>query len=147
MIKDVIERLSAPEEGAMIVRAASSKDLAQAQKDMAEIGLKPIPQGYIDFLREYNGFAWNGVEFFSTDQVTDPDTEYTLMDIVTENEDFARYNEDLPDLVYLGRADDDLYVYDTKSQKYQVLDFTGRDVMDEFDTFDALFTAVVEPRI
>lgn len=88
----------------MIVRPASSKDLAQCQKDMAEIGLPPVPQGYIDFLREVNGFAWNGIEFFSTDQVTDPESNYTLNDIVTANEDFSEYNDDLEGCVLLGRA-------------------------------------------
>ena len=59
MIEDILKQLS-KDEGAMIVRPASSKDLAQCQKDMAEIGLPPVPHGYIDFLRDVNGFAWNG---------------------------------------------------------------------------------------
>lgn len=48
MIEDILKKL-ADDDGAMIVRPASSKDLAQCQKDMAEIGLPPVPQGYIDF--------------------------------------------------------------------------------------------------
>ena len=147
MIEDIIKKLSDPAEGAMIVRPASSKDLAQCQKDMAEIGLHPIPQGDIDFLREVNGFAWNGIEFYSTDNVTDPESNYTLIDIVTANEDFADYNEELASCVLLGRADDDLYVYNTDNEKYEVLDFTGHDVMEEHDAFDALFESVVEPRM
>lgn len=146
MIADIIEKLK-DEPAAMIVRAASSKDLAQCQKDMAEIQLAPIPQGYIDFLRNVNGFAFNGIEFYSTDNVTDPESEYTLIDVVTANEDFAEYNEDLAHCVLLGRADDDLYVYNTQTQKYEVLDFTGHDSMEEFDNFDQMFVSVVTPRI
>lgn len=146
MIEDILNKLS-DDDGAMIVRPASSKDLAQCQKDMAEIELPPVPQGYIDFLRMVNGFAWNGIEFFSTDQVTDPETNYMLNDIVSANEDFAGYAEDLAGNVLLGRADDDLYVYNTQNQKYEVLDFTGHDVMEEFDTFDDLFANVVSPRL
>ena len=146
MIEDILKKL-ADDDGAMIVRPASSKDLAQCQKDMAEIGLPPVPQGYIDFLREVNGFAWNGIEFFSTDQVTDPESNYTLNDIVTANEDFAEYNDDLQGCVLLGRADDDLYVYNTNNEKYEVLDFTGHDVMEDFDAFDAMFEGVVSPRL
>lgn len=145
MIEDVIKKLK-NEDSAMIVRPASAKDLAQCQKDMAEIGLAPVPQGYIDFLRGVNGFAWNGIEFYSTDQVTDPETDYTLNDIVTANETFAEYN-DMPEIVLLGRADDDLYVYDVKTKKYDVLDFTGKDVMEEYDTFDELFSDVVQARM
>lgn len=146
MIEDILKKL-ADDDGAMIVRPASSKDLAQCQKDMAEIGLPPVPQGYIDFLREVNGFAWNGIEFFSTDQVTDPESNYTLNDIVTANEDFVEYNDDLEGCVLLGRADDDLYVYNTVNEKYEVLDFTGHDVMEDYDAFDALFEGVVSPRL
>ena len=146
MIEDILKKL-ADDEGAMIVRPASSKDLAQCQKDMAEIGLPPVPHGYIDFLREVNGFAWNGIEFFSTDQVTDPVSNYTLNDIVTANEDFAEYSDDLAGCVLLGRADDDLYVYNTSNEKYEVLDFTGHDVMEDFDAFDAMFEGVVTPRL
>ena len=146
MIEDILKKL-ADDDGAMIVRPASSKDLAQCQKDMAEIGLPPVPQGYIDFLREVNGFAWNGIEFFSTDQVTDPESNYTLNDIVTANEDFSEYNDDLEGCVLLGRADDDLYVYNTANEKYEFLDFTGHDVMEDFDAFDAMFEGVVSPRL
>lgn len=142
---EILEHLS-ENDGAMIVRPASSKDLAQCQKDMAEVEMNPIPQGYIDFLRKLNGFAWNGIEFYSTDQVTDPETDYTLMDIVTMNEDFAEYN-DMPTKVLIGRADDDLYTYDTESHKYEVLDFTGKDVMEDYESFEDLFVNVVAPRI
>ena len=130
MIEEIIKKLS-DNPGAMIVRPASSKDLAMCQKDMAEIGLPAIPQGYIDFLRGVNGFAWNGIEFFSTDQVTDTETNYMLNDIVSANEDWTDYSDDFKGLVLLGRADDDLFVYNTANQKYEVLDFTAHDVMDD----------------
>ena len=146
MIEEIIKKLS-DNPGAMIVRPASSKDLAMCQKDMAEIGLPAIPQGYIDFLRGVNGFAWNGIEFFSTDQVTDTETNYMLNDIVSANEDWADYSDDFKGLVLLGRADDDLFVYNTANQKYEVLDFTAHDVMDDFDTFDAMFEDVVSSRM
>ena len=109
--------------------------------------LPPIPQEYADFLSKLNGFAWNGIEFFSTDQVTDPDTEYMLNDIVSANEDFTEQNEGLKHCVLLGRADDDLYVYNRQSGRYEVLDMTGRDVMDSFDSFEAMFVGVVAPLI
>ena len=146
MIADIIKKLE-NEPAAMIVRPASSKDLAQCQKDMAEIEFPAIPQGYIDFLRAVNGFAFNGIEFFSTDQVTDPENDYTLLDIVSANEDFADYCSELSGYVLLGRADDDLYVYNVETKMYEVLDFTGHDTMEEYTTFDELFTQVVLPRV
>ena len=135
------------DEGAMIVRPATKEDLDLCQKDMAEMEFPLIPQGYADFLGKLNGFAWNGIEFFSTDQVTDPDTDYTLNDIVSANEMFAGYNEGFKHCVFLGRADDDLYVYNTRSGRYEVMDMTGRDVMEDFETFEAMFIGLVGLRI
>jgi hypothetical protein len=148
-IDDVLDRVT-EDIGAMIPRPASKKDLRLCQKDMTELKFPPIPQGYADFLSKLNGFAWNGIEFFSTDQILDNATNYMLNDIVSANEDFALQNEDflnVSDYVCLGRADEDLFVYNTKNAKYEVLDSIGRDVMEEYGSFDELFIGVVAPRI
>ena len=148
-IDDVLNAV-AENEGAMIVRPASSEDLKMCTEDMAEMEFPPIPKGYTDFLSKLNGFAWNGIEFFSTDQVTDTETNYTLNDIVSANEQFFEYNEDFLDVenyVYLGRSDMDLYVYNATNGRYEVLDDVGRDVMEDFETFEEMFVGVVAPRI
>jgi len=136
--------------GAMIVRPATAKDLKICQKDMKDMELPPVPQGYADFLSKLNGFAWNSIEFFSTDQVTDPETNYMLNDIVSANEQFVEFNNDffeVANYVLLGRADEDLFVYNTQNSRYEILDMTGRDVMEVFETFEAMFAGVVSPRI
>ena len=136
--------------GAMIVRPATAKDLKQCQKEMKEMSFPPIPQGYCDFLSMLNGFAWNGIEFFSTDQVTDPETNFMLNDIVSANEHFVEVNDDFlsaSDYVLLGRSDMDIYVYNTKNGRYEVLDIDGRDVMEDFEAFEAMFVGVAAPRI
>ena len=147
MTFDEVMNIVAEDEGAMIVRPASQEDLELCQKDMKEMEFPPIPQGYADFLHKLNGFAWNGIEFYSTDQVTDTDTNYMLNDIVSANEMFNEYNEGFEHCVFLGRADDDLYVYNTQNGRYEVMDMTGRDVMEDFETFEAMFAGVVLPRI
>ena len=133
--------------GAMIVRPATAKDLKQCQKDMKEMSFPPIPQGYCDFLSMLNGFAWNGIEFFSTDQVTDPETNYMLNDIVSANEQFIEYNESLTHCLQLGRSDMDIFVYNTENGRYEVLDHEARDVMEDFETFEEMFVGVSVSRI
>ena len=145
-IDDVLNKIT-ESDGAMIVRSATAEDLKLCQKDMADMKMPPVPQGYADFLSKLNGFAWNGIEFFSTDQVTDTETDYMLNDIVSANEQFVEYNEGFEHCVLLGRTDDDLYVYNTQNERYEVLDMTGRDVMEDFDTFEAMFVGVVATRI
>jgi hypothetical protein len=148
-MSEILDRLE--DLDAMIVRPATDKDIKRCRKDFKIMEFAaPIPDGYVEFLKQLNGFAWNGIEFFSTDQVTDPETDYTLNDIVTANEDFAEQNGDFLEIknyMLLGRADDDLYVYNAANGRYEVLDMTGRDVMEEYKTFEAMFVGVVAPRI
>ena len=147
MTIDDILNILVDNDGAMIVRPASTDDLAQCQKDMAEMGFAVVPQEYLDFLSKLNGFAWNGIEFFSTDQVTDLETGYMLGDIVSANETFADCNEGCEHCVQLGRADEDLFVYNTENSRFEVLDMSGRDVMEEHESFESLFVSVVSPRM
>ena len=147
-IDDVLNKITEVDSGAMIVRPAAEKDIKLCKKDFADSGFTAtLPDEYAAFLQKLNGFAWNGIEFFSTDQVTDPDTEYMLNDIVSANESFVECCEGLEHCVQLGRADEDLFIYNTQNRRYEVLDMTGRDVMEEYETFEAMFVGVVSPRI
>ena len=146
-IDEVLNAVTEADDGAMIVRPATAEDLKSCQADMADEEMPLIPQGYCDFLAMLNGFAWNGIEFYSTDQVTDNDTGFMLNDIVSANERFVEHNKGFEHCVQLGRADEDLFVYNTQNGRYEVLDMTGRDVMEEYETFEAMFYGVVWPRI
>ena len=144
-IDDYLDELS-DDDAAMIPRVASAKDLAQCRKDLLELALEPLPLGYVDFLKKCNGFAWNGIEFYSTDQVYDPESDYTLLDIVSTNDDFSD-NYEMDDRVLLGRADDDYYTYNIETKKYEILEYTSTDLMEEFDSFEELFHDVVGTRL
>jgi hypothetical protein len=147
-IDNVLNRLTEMDADAMIVRPATDKDIKLCNKDFAKCGINlTLPYEYVNFLKQLNGFAWNGIELYSTDQVTDTDTDYMLNDIVSANEHFRRVNEGFEHCFYFGRADEDLYVNNTQNKKWEVLDMTGRDVMEEYDSFEDLFVAVVGGRI
>jgi hypothetical protein len=70
IIDEIIDILN-EDDSAMIPRPASDEDITQCQNDLVELGLEPLPQGYIDFLKKNNGLAWNGIEYYSTDQVVE----------------------------------------------------------------------------
>jgi len=130
---------------AMIPRPATEEELEHCNDDLAEIALELIPDGYAEFLKMNNGFAWNGIEFYSTLQVTDPEENYTLMDLLIMNNDFSDAYE-LDEYFLMGRADDDYYTYNTETKKYEILEMSSRDVMEEFDTFEELFADAVGGR-
>ena len=133
---------------AMIPRPASETDISQCLTDLAELGLEPLPTGYIHFLMQTNGLAWNGIEFYSTYIVTlaDRPNGYKLMDLAAMNDEFNdRY--ELDEKVLLGRSDIDYYTYNTETKKYEILEFESRDTMDEFSTFEELFFYTVGGRL
>jgi hypothetical protein len=147
IIDEIIDILN-EDDGAMIPRPATAEDLEQCNSDLIELGLEPLPQGYADFLKKNNGLAWNGIEFYSTDQVTYADNPngYKLMDLVTMNDEFNdRY--ELDEKVLLGRADDDYYTYNIETKKYEILEFSSCELMDEFDEFADLFRYTVSGRL
>jgi len=147
IIDDIIEILN-EDEGAMIPRPASEEDIAGCQNDLIELGLEPLPQGYIGFLKKNNGLAWNGIVFYSTDQVTEADNPdgFRIMDLVTMNDEFNERYE-LDEKVLLGRADEDYYTYNIETKKYEALELESREVWDEYDTFEDFFFYTVGGRL
>ena len=62
------------------------------------------------------------------------------------NDDFNERFE-LDEKVLLGIADDDYYTYNIETKKYEILEFTSRALMEEFDTFSDLFFSTVGGRL
>jgi hypothetical protein len=147
IIDEIIDILN-EDEGAMIPRPASEEDITGCQNDLIELGLEPLPQGYIDFLKKNNGLAWNGIVFYSTDQVTEADnpSSFRLMDLATMNDEFNERYE-LDEKVLLGRADEDYYTYNIETKKYEALELESREVWDEYDTFEDFFFFIVGGRL
>jgi len=146
-IKEIMKLLE-EDQTAWILRPATQKEINLCQKNLKKIELEPLPQGYIDFLKMHNGFAWNGIEFYGTYRVSileDPDG-FKLIDIISMNDEF---NDDyeLDEKVLLGRADEDYFTYDIDTQKYEALERESREAWEQFDTFEELFSATVGGRL
>lgn len=141
MIENIIKDIAKSGDDVMVVRPADSKDLTLCQKELAEYKMPAIPQEYVDFLRIANGFAWNGIMFYSTDQVTDPKDGFMLDDIVSANEDFEERGYE--GKLLIGRSDEDLFTYDPEAKIYEILDFTSCDQMQAFKSFEELFLNVI----
>jgi len=147
IIDEIIDVLD-EDQGAMIPRPATDDDIIQCQTDLVDLYLEPLPQGYIDFLMKCNGLAWNGIEFYSTYQVSEADnpSSFILMDLVTMNNDFNNQYE-LDEKVLLGRADEEYYTYNIETQKYEILEFGSSEALEEYDTFAKLFRNTVGGRL
>jgi hypothetical protein len=151
-MEKILDFLKNADMGAWVCRPATDEDIAECKKNLDELGLEPLPPHYEAFLKICNGFAWNGMEFWSTDQVSgDGDASYRLMDLVTMNDDLDdRYSENLEsEVFYLGRADDDIYTYNTDTQKYEIrsMEEACSESYGEYDTFAELFSYTVGGRL
>jgi hypothetical protein len=152
-IDEIIDILN-EDDGAMIPRPASEKDIARCQRDLTKLGLELLPQGYIDFLKKNNGFAWNGIVFYSTDQVTEVGSSgcqnnpnsFRIMDLAAMNDEFNERYE-LDEKVLLGRADEDYYTYDIETKRYEALELESREPWEEFNSFEDLFFFTVGGRL
>lgn len=134
-MKDKLEKILAQlDDCAMVVRPASDEDIKECQEDLINNDLPFMPQDYTDFLKVCNGLAFNGMEIFGTDIVTNEEHYYQLIDIVSFNED-----RQVEDLLVFGRIDDDLYCYNSKTKKYEVRDLSSMDVWDEYVDFEDFF--------
>jgi hypothetical protein len=133
--------------GAMIPRPATDEDIALCQEDLAESGFPPLPADYVAFLQICNGAAFNGVELHGTDIVTDNETNFQLIDIVSFNEDIPFLEEmEYLKLLFFGRSDEDIFTYNPETQKYEARDITGFDIWDDYDTFEAFFKGELKER-
>jgi len=133
------------EDGSTIIaRPAPKRNITQCQKDLVKLELEPLPQGYINFLKKNDGFAWNGIEFYGTCQIQSGC--FVLMDIVGMNDEFND-NYELDEKVLLGREDDGYYTYNIDTQKYEVSDENPSEALEEYDTFEELFYNTVGGRL
>ncbi|MCR5323015.1 MAG: YrhA family protein [Lachnospiraceae bacterium] len=125
---------------ALIIKPAGEFEINRCQEDLKGIEVPELPDGYIEFLTEIaNGFAWNGFEFFGTYQVTVKKSGYKLIDIVQYNYKLKYRKEGLKNKLVLGRFDDDIYIYNTKTRKYQALDALTLIEIESYDSFEDMF--------
>ncbi|GHV61400.1 hypothetical protein AGMMS49587_05430 [Spirochaetia bacterium] len=141
---------------------AAEKDIAECNDFLKRTALPhPLSPDFIAFLAVSNGFAWNGIEIFGADPVSGGAPHgYKVQDIIGMNLDFLRMGIDFAcgdgsripfgagcGLLYFGRADEDLYMYNEQTEKYEVRDRTDREVYDEYDRFAAFFIKEVGRRL
>jgi hypothetical protein len=138
-------------DSAMLPRPATEKDIADCNKDLAELAMPALPADYAELLRQCNGMAWNGVELYGTDRVTDNSDGFVLIDIVSNSDaqdDYFAERIDVYEALYIGRSDEEFFIYNAENKKYEIYDRSGMDVVGTFDTVgDMLFDDTVGARL
>jgi len=145
-IEDIVKTI-AGFGGAVIGQPASTANMERCIKRLADELCLFLPDDYFVFLGKYNGFAWNGVEFYGTDPEVDQEIHYVVVDVVFATLSLHKYNKVYLERTLIGRSDEEVYVYNMQSFRYEALDIAGHEVIEEWRTFEELFLDVVVPRM
>jgi len=89
-----------------------------------------------------NGFFYNGIYVFTL-RSAETNEDY---DILVQNVKWD-ISDRLPGCVLFGRSDEEVYVFNSELNAYQILDITGWDEYYTFNTLDQLLEFVVNERI
>ncbi|MQG92683.1 YrhA family protein [Pseudomonas sp. MN1F] len=116
--------------------------------DMLEAAVKrefstTLPRQYIDFLCKFDGVASGGVFIYSSRPHRYPDSDGFSHDFVGLNQ-IVREVDFMSGFLVFGESDQDEYVLDLLSERYQVRDKQAYDnVFEEFYSFDELLDFMV----
>ena len=133
-ISEVLE--TARETGGILTApAATEKALEKTLKGLEKMKLV-LPSEYQNFLKETNGLYWGGIEFFGTD-ITRKENG-CITDLVTQNTFYQKLNKKGSPL-FLGRSDEENFLYDSAEKKYLIVDEFSKEVAKDFSLFEQMF--------
>jgi hypothetical protein len=108
----------------MILPPISDEEIEWCSGCLAGYGFPPIPQGYAEFLKICNGYAFDGVELYGTETAREKGSSYMLKDIAAVTfEMYKDYGEEYElgkSLLWFGSdVCGDYLTYDDKTGMYQ----------------------------
>ena len=126
--------------GVILGGPASSKDMAELQNRFL-LTHKELPLSYLSFLKHFNGFAWNGIEFYGTKELYSQENNYTLTDLFEEN---MLFSQGKSSLLILGHMDDTTFAYHTELKEFQVLELPFTEPFETYDDFKKMFEDILD---
>jgi len=142
MYRDLLERVAQEQArfGSGLQPPASPEQLKSVvERARTQLHVE-LPAEYLEFLKQTNGFDWNGVVIYASETVPivgHPDR--TISGIVEMNLGF-RDDERFNDLLVLGSNGMDLYTYRVSTREYEIYDEVPHELIDTLPTFEVLMT-------
>lgn len=125
-IKNYIDNLD--RRYAEVREPSTEKQILSCDKKLLENESPQMPDDLKAFYLICSGFRFNGLDFWGPNK----------KEIVEENIRLQCYYES-PELLYLGRIDDDIYTYNQDLKCYESRDISGFDVWDSYASFETFF--------
>lgn len=129
-INETIQNL---DKGALVNLPASDHDIIKCNQELTKSNISPLPNDFIEFLKIANGIEFNGMQIFGT-------KKGEILKFTIQNRDYREDYDDISNLLFFGRIDDDLYTYNLRTQKYEARDICSLDIWDAYDTFYDFFS-------
>jgi hypothetical protein len=155
MIIEILKKDSA----ALFAPPATEHDISELYIDLKARALphdpdsqNPFPKNFISFLKQHNGFAWNGIEIYGVEDYEPIPGGYILKNIISMNDYLYELNPQLGEpcgspLLFIGRSDEDIFLYNEDDDTWEVRDRTDREVYETYDSFPAFFAGTVGGRL
>lgn len=121
------------DKSAIVNPPASEIDIEKCNKKLGKIGVPQLPSDYVEFLKNCNGMEFNGMQIFGTEN-------NEIVHHTAQNQIYYEHFDEIKELLFFGRIDDDLYTYNAKTQKYEARDINGFDIWDEYESFEEFFS-------
>lgn len=108
-------------DGAAMFPPADDRSLRFVSSMLSSRRMAPIPTHYAAVLKFSDGMSWNGVELFGTSSIERREMGYVLPSLIDVNLAYDNY-EFLKGKIILGRAAEELFIYDARQKKYFIVD-------------------------
>jgi hypothetical protein len=120
--------------------------LARIAEALDDLDAPALPGDFAQFLAEANGFVWNGIEIFGSERIV-LDRDHSVVPALAEiNDSYHAKFDEMRSRLVIGRAEDDLYVFDDCADAYLILDRRGFEEAARFPTFAELLRHIVAER-
>lgn len=142
MLKRILDTLK--KDNAVFFPPADERSLRFVSSMLSSHRAPPVPMDYITLLKQTDGLVWNGIELYGSRANDREMLGYTLPGLIEANIDFTNAPP-MHGKLLLGRASEELFVYDSLDQKYHIIDRLDFSISCSFPTFsEALYLFVDE---
>ena len=132
--------------GVFIGTPLSDEDFEKLVDQLRELKIE-LPDEYAELLFTADGLNWGGLEFFGSVTHMDKKRAFSITDLVSQNRLFQALNPDRKKDILLGHTDEESYIYNSKNNKYEIIEEFENTVLKSFNSFEDLFRYVIEEQI
>jgi hypothetical protein len=132
MINRIIDTIK--KDGAVVFPPAEDRAIRFVGSMLSSHRFCPVPSNYQQLLKTTDGLVWNGVELYGCRAVDRDMLGYILPGLIEANMEFTGY-EFLRGQIVLGRAAEEIFVYDARRKSYNIVDRHDFSITASFQTF------------